>query len=274
MEVEVGNFALWSAFMVITGAIVGGFWKDLRHGTRAAALTQAEGRLRSLDARSDHFSFGVADLQVRIDAANKEIAMLRADLKVRRAEYDRLNTTLRSRWDEAVDCKRTLAAQEEDALALQGEIANWKEKLDTLYKRMENGAISDRTLKRELASGLSAIFEEAGDALPTVQRLLLKKTIEIGMSDADETPGFEEIIKLLSARVELLESQVSYWQDRSTGHSKATVATASVPKQDRSANSADKPAKSNATEAPRKPVKATRKQRRRSGGNGATASGS
>lgn len=215
MEVIDSVVVLWAGLALLCGVVLGAFWGDLRQRTRSQALVVACDRVRSLDAKADHYRFGISDLQVRVDAANNEIAMLRADLKVRRATYERLNEELRSRWDEAVECKRTLAAQESDALALEREIANWKEKLDSLYQRMEQGAVTDRTLKRELASGLSAIFEEAGDELPTVQRLLLQRTIEIGMSNTDNQ-GFEEIIKLLSARIELLESQVRYWQDRST----------------------------------------------------------
>ncbi|MFK7914350.1 MAG: hypothetical protein AB8B93_10585 [Pseudomonadales bacterium] len=273
MDADISIVSLWAGLTLVAGVLIGAFWADLRRSTRAQALTQAEARVRSLDARSDHFSFGISDLEVRLDSANREIAMLRSDLKVRRATYDQLNDQLRGRWDEAVQCKRTLAAQEEDAIALQSEITNWKDKLDTLYKRMENGAITDRSLKRELASGLSAIFAEAGDALPTVQRLLLQKTIDIGMSSNDDTEGFEEIIKLLSARVELLESQVRYWQDRSTGHAAEAAKdepAPSNPELDRAllaarASGKLKPDTTNtATQKAKRPIPArVRKQRRK-----------
>lgn len=269
MDADFSIVSLWAGLTLVVGILIGAFWGDLRRGTRAQALTQAEARLRSLDARSDHYSFGISDLEVRLDSANRDIAMLRADLKVRRASYDQLNDQLRSRWDEAIECKRTLAAQEEDAIALKTEISNWKNKLDGLYKRMEHGAISDRALKRELAAGLSAIFAEAGDALPTVQRLLLQKTIDIGMSSNHDTEGFEEMIKLLSARIELLESQVRYWQDRSTGQANQAEEPPSNPELDKALEAAQSGSKLKSqappAKAPKKPtpVRTRKKQQRR-----------
>lgn len=208
---------LWSAVALLAGMVAGGFWSELRRTQLSDTLTRASDRIRALDSKSDHFAFGITDLEVRIRAADNEIAMLRSDLKVRRATYDRLNGELRLRWDEALECKRELAEQEQKADNLQREISKWKSKLGTLHERMAAGEISDRGLKRELAAGLSEIFKQAGDELPTVQRLLLENTIAIGLGDDTTQRSYQEMLELMYARIELLESQVRYWQDRSTG---------------------------------------------------------
>ena len=166
---------LWSAVAMLAGMVAGGFWSELRRSQLSDTLTRSSDRIRVLDSKSDHFAFGITDLEVRIRAADNEIAMLRSDLKVRRATYERLNAELREHWDEALECKKALATQEQRANDLREEIGNWKSKLTTLQERMADGEISDRGLKRELAAGLMEIFRQAGDELPTVQRLLLGK---------------------------------------------------------------------------------------------------
>ena len=83
---------------------------------------------------------------------------------------------------------------------LKHEIAKWKSKLATLHERMANGEISERGLKRELAAGLSELFKQASDELPTVQRLLLENTIAVGLDNDRAGRSYQEILELLYAR--------------------------------------------------------------------------
>ena len=70
---------LWSAVALLAGMVAGGFWAELRRTQRSDMLTRASDRIRALDSKSDHFAFGITDLEVRIRAADNEIAMLRSD---------------------------------------------------------------------------------------------------------------------------------------------------------------------------------------------------
>ena len=151
---------LWSGAALLAGLIIGALWNDLRRGQRSSMLNRAQEANAQLQNRSQHYGFGVADLEVRIRAARQEADLLRSEIKIRRATYERLSAELDEQWSAALLLKREQTQQEQRIDALEQAITEWKQRLLNLQAGIERKNQNAELLKQELDAGLAVIDEE------------------------------------------------------------------------------------------------------------------
>ena len=104
-----------------------------------------------------------------------------------------------------------MVTQQGEIERLQSELADWKGRLAKLHEQLDEGAIDEEQLKRELTLGITAVCEHNYDGMTAVQELLRDCSSQIDENTMVLEP--QKVIGLLAAKVELLEGQTDYWQD-------------------------------------------------------------
>ncbi len=122
-----------------------------------------------------------------------------------------MNNELQEHWDHATMLKTAHVTQQAEISRLQEELAKWKSQLARLQAMVDEGELTESQLHNELLAGLGTMCEQVGPQLGVAQQILMDCKVDLA------THGAERVIGALSAKVELLNNQVRYWQDSTTG---------------------------------------------------------
>lgn len=217
----------WTALCLLLGLIAGGLHAGGWRIRLSNDLLGEQQRLRLLETKSEHQRFGISDLKLRIRLSQRESELLRTDLKLLRSTYAQLDEELRAQWDEEIHNKAALVSQQADNERLHSELADWKASLSKLQDQLDEGAIDEAQLKKELTLGITAVCEHNSTGMTAVQHLLNDCAGQIDEQTIEREP--QKVIGLLAAKVELLEGQVNYWQDLVISNKQAELAKTSEP---------------------------------------------
>ena len=215
----------WTALCLLLGLIAGALQAGGWRIRLSNDLLGEQQRLRLLETKAEHQRFGISDLKLRIRLSQRESELLQTDLKLLRSTYSQLDEELRAQWDAEIHSKATLVSQQADNERLQIELADWKATISKLQDKLDEGAIDEAQLKKELTLGITAVCEHNGSEMTAVQTLLQDCASQIDEHTIDREP--QKVIGLLAAKVELLEGQVNYWQDLVLANQQAELAKAS-----------------------------------------------
>lgn len=212
----------WTALCLLLGLIAGGLHAGGWRIRLSNDLLGEQQRLRLLETKSEHQRFGISDLKLRIRLSQRESELLRTDLKLLRSTYNQLDEELRAQWDGEIHNKAALVNQQSDNERLHSELADWKASLSKLQDQLDEGAIDEAQLKKELTLGITAVCEHNSTGMTAVQTLLNDCAGQIDEQTIEREP--QKVIGLLAAKVELLEGQVNYWQDLVISNKQAELA--------------------------------------------------
>lgn len=215
----------WTVLCLLLGLIAGGLHAGGWRTRLSNDLLGEQQRLRLLETKSEHQRFGINDLKLRIRLSQRESELLRTDLKLLRSTYAQLDEELRAQWDAEINNKAALVSQQADNERLQNELADWKASLSKLQDQLDEGAIDETQLKKELTLGITAVCEHNSTGMTAVQTLLNDCASQIDEQTIEREP--QKVIGLLAAKVELLEGQVNYWQDLVISNKQAELDKAS-----------------------------------------------
>jgi hypothetical protein len=215
----------WTTLCLLLGLIAGGLQASGWRTRLSNDLLGEQQRLRLLETKSEHQRFGISDLKLRIRLSHRESALLRTDLKLLRSTYAQLDAELQAQWDAEINDKSALMSQQADKERLQSELADWKARLSKLQEQLDEGAIDESQLKKELTLGITAVCEHNSTEMTAVQELLRDCASQIDEQTIAREP--QKVIGLLAAKVELLEGQIIYWQDLAINNQQVELAQAS-----------------------------------------------
>lgn len=151
---------IWSGIALLVGGMLGALWTEVRRGQRSQALTRTEQLRSELSTRGDHYRFAIADLDVRIAAANNDNRGLKTEIKILKQTLAEKNETLNLLWSEGLELKRDQSELETKIADLEHAIDDWKQRLLLLQQGIDTRARNAQELERELNAGLAVIDEE------------------------------------------------------------------------------------------------------------------
>ncbi len=201
---------IWIALGISLGCLLGFLWGAGVRLRISQEQAVTEHRAQVWDKKVEHQRFGITDLKLRMRQNNQQVQLMRQDHRLLRQTYDRLNGELQTHWDQSVHLKTQIADQQNQVDRLQVEVDDWKTQVTKLQSKLDEGEITQEQLKEELALGLVALCEHAGEQMPAVQQILLDYPA------SGKATSSEQLAGLLSAQVQLLEGQVRYWQEKAT----------------------------------------------------------